>query len=391
MNILIVPSWYKTKSNPTLGSFFYEQARMLKQRGHSVLIADVTLQGRKDSLSGRCYKLYREDNEGIIVYSYVIPAFGRFNRDDGGSNAVFKNIEKVYRRILKDGFDIDIVHAHSYLPAGIAAVRFFKQEGIPVVVTEHASDLLSVDINTVRTGLLSETLNSCDSFVCVSNKLKESVQKLTKCDSDKIKVIPNVVDDIFTYELHKGDRDGFTFVSIGNLIETKRFDLTIEAFSKAFSKDKNVRLKIVGEGPLRKQLEEQVKAIGEDGRISFYGRISREAIVDQLNTSNCMVLPSDFETFGVVYIEAMAVGLPVIGTRNGGAEDIINEENGILVDKNNVDQLRDAMQNMYCMIDSFDNEFIARSTKQKYGSDVLGREFESLYNALIDSRRNFYG
>ena len=382
MNILIVPSWYKTKSNPTLGSFFFEQAQMLKDIGNTVIIADVTFQSKKDYFSGRCYKLLREEDEGIIVYSYVIPSFGRFNQDGGGANSVYKNLRKVYQRIIKDGFRIDLVHAHSYLPAGIAATRFAKEEGIPVVVTEHSSDLLSTNVEGVRASLLSEVVESCDKFICVSNKLKESVLNITKCDESKVTVIPNVVDSMFEYNSSE-HKHNFTFISIGNLIQRKRFDLTIDAFSKAFKKDENVKLKIIGDGTLRTNLEDRVRALGEDKRISFLGRMERKEVVKHLQEADCLVLPSDYETFGVAYIEALAVGNPVIGTKNGGSEDIINLENGILVDKDDVNQLSKAMRCIYTEIDNYDRLQIASSTMQKYGRAAIGNEIKKIYLNLI--------
>lgn len=384
MNILVVPSWYKTKSNPTLGSFFFEQAQVLKDMGNTVIIADATLQSKRDYVSGRCYRLTREEDEGIIIYSYVIPSLGRFNSDSGGAGAVYKNLRKIYRRMIKDGLTIDLVHAHSYLPAGIAAIRFAKEEKIPVVITEHSSDLLSTNVEGMRAALLSDAVEAADKFICVSNKLREKILDITKCDKNKVTVIPNVVDSMFEYKPLR-EKHGFTFVSIGNLIQCKRFDLTIDAFSKAFSRDEAVKLLIIGDGVLRTSLEDRVKLLEEEKRISFMGRIERKEVVKYLQESDCLVLPSDYETFGVVYIEALAVGNPVIGSKNGGAEDIINSENGIIVDKNNVGQLSEAMRNVYSNIEKYDRLQIANTTKKKYGRSAIGKELEKIYHNLIDN------
>lgn len=384
MNILIVPSWYKTKSNPTLGSFFFEQAKMLKALGHNVIIADVTLQGRKDYFSGRCYRLIKEEDNDILVYSYVTPSFGRFNSTDAGCDSVYKNLKHIYARILNDGYKIDIIHAHSYLPAGIVAVRLGNETGIPVVVTEHASDVLNRCLNDKRIELLKYVLSECNRFICVGNRLKQSVIELTDCKEEDIQIIPNVVDPVFKYKEENKKNDNYTFISVGNLVFSKRFDLTIDAFSELFKCSPNIRLNIVGDGPLRKPLEDHVKHLGLTDRISFYGRINREAVAKLLQESDCFVLPSDYETFGVVYIEALAVGLPVIGTKNGGAEDIITSDNGILVDKNNVTQLREAMQELYCESNEYDRRQLSYETSSKYGQKNIGKILESLYKNLLN-------
>lgn len=386
MNILIVPSWYKTRSNPTLGSFFYEQACMLKEMGNNVIIADVSFQSRRDYFSGKCYKLIKKNDNGIIEYSYVVPSFGRFNKSNGGTDITYRNLKKIYHRILGDGFKIDIIHAHSYLPAGVAAVRIAKEEGIPIVVTEHSSDLLLENINPTRKCLLAEVVDSSDRFLCVSNKLRDKIVDLTNCDETKLVVLPNVVDSMF--ECKKKDFcDEFTFISIGNLIQGKRFDLTIDSFAKAFSKDEKVKLKIVGDGPLKKKLERRVKSLGEETRISFLGRLGRSEVVKHLQESSCFVLPSDFETFGVVYIEALAVGNPVIGTRNGGADDIVTKDNGILVDKDNVSQLSMAMRDMYCGKNLYSKEQISSMAINRYGRTAVGNALQRVYLELIEKKQ----
>lgn len=384
MNILIVPSWYKTKSNPTLGSFFFEQAKMLNAIGHNVIIADVTLQGRKDYFSGRCYRLIKEEDKGVLVYSYVIPSFGRSNSTDAGWDVTFRNLKLIYARILRDGYKIDIIHAHSYLPAGVAAVHLGNELGIPVVVTEHASDVLNRCLNDKRIELLKYVVSGCNRFICVGNRLKQSVVEMTDCKQKNIQIIPNVVDPIFKYKEEEKIRDDYTFISVGNLVPSKRFDLTIDAFSELYKKFTNIRLNIVGDGPLRKSLEDHVKHLGLTDRIIFYGRINREAVAKLLQESDCFVLPSDYETFGVVYIEALAVGLPVIGTKNGGAEDIITSDNGILVDKNNSTQLSEAMQELYCKLSKYDRKQISYKTSNKYGQKNIGKLLESLYKDLLN-------
>ena len=121
-------------------------------------------------------------------------------------------------------------------------------------------------------------------------------------------------------------------------------DLTIEAFIDAFKGSDKVFLTIFGEGPERQKLEELVRINKMEKQIKLMGMQSRKVIADYLKECDCFVLASQTETFGVVYIEAMASGLPVIATKCGGPESFVNEENGVLIPVDNKDALVTAMK-----------------------------------------------
>lgn len=375
MTILIVPSWYMTETNETLGSFFREQALMLAKRGVNVIVADATFQGRKDYFSKRCFKMIKSKDQELTVYSYVIPALGLTRLQNGGVDFFYNNLYKIYKRIEKDGYKIDIIHAHSCFPAGIAATRLGNKLKIPVVVTEHASDVLTKKIGDKQKEHLLQTIKRCNAFISVSNALRKSIEELG-ADGNNIQVIPNSVNDSFTYEECKSIRK-FCFVSIGNLVESKRFDLTIKAFARKFRENPNVQLKIIGDGNLRKMLQEMTKQLGIEDKVTFTGRISRKQVISTLQESKVFVLPSDFETFGVVYIEAMACGLPVIGTKNGGAQEIITENCGKLIERDDLNELSEAMENIYNNYNSYDRKNISEYCRTHFGE-------EQIYNKLLD-------
>lgn len=381
MTILIVPSWYMTETNETLGSFFREQALMLAKRGENVIVADATLQGRKDYFSKRCFRMKKSKDQELIVYSYVIPALGLTRLQNGGVDFFYNNLYKIYKRIEKDGYKIDIIHAHSCFPAGIAATRLGNKLKIPVVVTEHASDVLTKKIGDKQKEYLLQTIKRCNTFISVSNALRKSIEELG-ADGNNIQVIPNSVNDSFTYEECNSTRK-FCFVSIGNLVESKRFDLTIKAFARKFRENPNVQLKIIGDGNLRKMLQEMTKQLGIEGKVTFTGRVSRKQVISILQESKAFVLPSDFETFGVVYIEAMACGLPVIGTKNGGAQEIITENCGKLIERDDLNELSEAMENVYNNYNSYDRKKISEYCRTHFGEEQIYNKLLNVYKELM--------
>lgn len=369
VNVLIIPSWYKRDSNPNMGSYFYEQAKILQNAGCNVIIADATFQGREDYLSKRCYRLRKYVDDGILTYSYVVPALRAVKAKDGGYKRYYRNLKKIYKKIVSDGNEIDIIHAHSYLPAGIASVRLGKEENIPVIVTEHSSGVLEKKLSNYQIEILREVVSNSKEFICVSNALKNVVRELTNVEKN-ILVIPNAVDSIFEHKKELKNLE-FTFISIGNLIESKRFDLTIEAFAKAFKGNEAIKLKILGDGAKRRELEALVKKYEMNNQVIFTGRVGRNSVAKELQSANVFVLPSDYETFGIVYIEALACGLPVIATKNGGAEDIVNPNNGFLIEKDNVFLLTEAMTNIYKDYSRYSGSEISRECQNLYGGQSV--------------------
>lgn len=385
MNVLIIPSWYKTETNPIQGSFFFEQAKAIKKLGHNVIIADGTLQGKNDYKSKRCYKLIKTNDEGILTYSYVTPAFGRFRLESAGWKTVYWHLEKIIKQIIRDGLQIDIIHAHSYLPAGMAAVLLGEKHNIPVVFTEHASELLIAPLEKKRQQILTKVVRKSSKIICVSKALQEALLKNIDFDvnKNKMEIIPNLVDGVFSPKKGCLDMKNYTFISVGNLVQSKRFDLTIDAFKRFIESYPKSKLIIIGDGPLRKDLESIVNKLRLQEKIKFLGRVDRRTVAARMRDSSCFILPSDFETFGVVYLEAIASGIPVIATKNGGAEEIINDEVGCLVEKNNVNQLVVAMNYIYNNQVYYSSVRLNKYVKSIYGEDVIGAKLEKVYKSCI--------
>ena len=379
MTVLIVPSWYKAGSGAQLGSFFREQAMALQKKGINAIIADATLQDRTVPLQEQ-FQLNKIDDEGLLTYSYTTPSLGGWRLPWLGAQMCYQNLKKIYRKIVADGIKIDVIHAHSFFPAGVAAVRLGQTHNIPVVITEHSSGLVAKTATDSQIRYLTECAEKADAFICVGQALKRSVIEYT--DTTKpVDVIPNMVDKMFSTN-GKPQAEEFSLVTIGNLIERKRFDLVLQAFASAFAGEEKVSLKIIGDGELRKDLEEMAQELGILEQVVFTGRLPRAEVAAQLADSSAFVLASNFETFGVVYIEALACGLPVIGTRNGGADDIITDECGCLVDTNNSQQLAEAMRYVYEHRDQYDKDTLAANCQANFGEDVVCNRIIEVYQRI---------
>lgn len=379
MNILIIPSWYATNSNPTNGSFFREQAMALKEAGHNVIVAFVEVRLASRDLFSE--KVDIKDDNGIKTYRIIqgkIPKTGNIGTVIAFRRGLIKIIKNLYNRE-----NIDIVHLHSCIWGGIGAVSASRKLNIPLVITEHSSYYSRYRVKIIEKLILRYSFKSANKVISVSNSLREIISKY----KSNIEVIPNMVDcdkvlSIINKKNNLGEEGQFTFLSLCYLKKNKGIDILIRAFSTYF-RGKEVKLIIAGDGPERENLENLSKELGILEQVEFKGALNRDEVYKVMSNCNIFVLPSRFETFGVVLIEALANGKPVISTRNGGANDIVTDENGILVDIDDIEGLGKAMVDLKLNYNKYNEEEIRKSCINKYSKKIITRQLEKVYSELI--------
>jgi glycosyltransferase involved in cell wall biosynthesis len=144
-----------------------------------------------------------------------------------------------------------------------------------------------------------------------------------------------------------------------------------------------VRLVIGGGGEIRRDLEALATSTGVRSQVTFLGAIPRDAVREAMWTANCFVLPSHAENFGVVLIEALATGLPVVSTRCGGPEDILNDRVGILLQPGDEEGLAEALSVMrHRTVD--DAEAIRSYAIARYGYATVGAQLRDLYLSVLE-------
>ena len=374
MHIMFIPSWYSNVRNKVHGSFFKEQASELQKAGVKVTVAynevwPLTMIGKglnyniEDGL-----KTYRYKNYNYIPKNALM--FKVFN----------KRMEKLYKEIVKKEGPIDIIHAQSSLWGGISAAYISEKYNIPLVITEHSSVERGPYVKNSYVPFIKDSYKKAKKVITVGNGLKNEIQALS--GRNDIEVIGNLV-DLSKFTIKKRiQNEKFIFFSLAFLEGEKGFDTLIKAFAKKF-KDKEAMLYIGGDGSQRAWLEALAQENGVKKQIIFLGALSRDDVAKWMNKCDCFVLPSRYETFGVVYIEALASGRPVIGALNGGAEDIINNLNGYLVPIDDIDKLAEKMLELYKKIDSYNEEEIRSDCLKRFSPEVIVNKIISVYKEVL--------
>ena len=380
MHVMFIPSWYDNNRNKVHGSFFREQATKLQESGVKVTVAyneiwPLTLMGKVKEKSG----LYFNIEKGLRTYRYKNYNF--VPKHPLMFNIFDKRMEKLYKEVVKKEGKVDVIHAQSSLWGGISAAYVAKKYNIPLVITEHSSVKRGQYVRESYYKRIVNSYKSADAIIAVGNGLKKEIEELT--NRKDIKVIGNLVDlSLFDIRDIKKESDEFIFFSVAFLEGEKGFDTLIKAFSKKF-KNERARLVIGGDGSQREWLEGIAKNEGIENQVTFTGALSREEVAGWMNKCDAFVLPSRYETFGVVYIEALASGKPVIGTFNGGAEDIVNQEIGILVEIDNERELSDAMEYIRKNNKEYNPEKLRNYCTEKFSANVIIKKIINVYNEVI--------
>jgi glycosyltransferase involved in cell wall biosynthesis len=274
---------------------------------------------------------------------------------------------------------IDVIHVHNST-AGKAALWMKQKFNIPYVVTEHSSSYARKLISKREIKNYASIYENASSRVAVS---KEFCKILEDTFDLKFDYVPNVVNTEYFLPKEKSSCKSFQFINIANLNKNKNQSLLIRAFSKAFHVNKNVKLSILGGGPEHKKLQNEINRLNMQEQIKLVGFAPRKLVLEELQKSDTFVLSSKYETFGVVVIEAMSCGLPVVATKCGGPESIIeNDELGVLVENDNLEELEIAMKNMYENKDKYCKDSIRTHVVENFSEKSIANELMKIYKSI---------
>lgn len=255
------------------------------------------------------------------------------------------------KRIIRDGFDFDLIDAHYYYPDGVAAGLLARWLGKPFVVTARGTDLNLIPEYAYPRRLIVRTAERAAGSIGVCAALMSSLAALGAAQ-EKLHVMRNGVDlDRFKPVERDAARERVgvpggkkMLLSVGYLIERKGHDIAVKALAKL---PEDVVLVIAGSGPDRDSLERLAKTLGVHNRVTFAGQVANEDLKWWYSAADALVLCSSREGWANVLLEAMACGTPAIATDIWGTPEVISSpEAGRLMKARSAEALVDAWNDL---------------------------------------------
>ena len=278
----------------------------------------------------------------------------------------------------------DLVHAHNVVFAGFIAQAIRNAFDVPYVITEHSSNFMTSGVAPEWKAPVRSCVQDAAAMTAVSRALAQAIKRDVSVED--IDILPNIVDATFLDSplvVTPSREPGIVFLSIGSLNANKNHASLIEAFAQYF-RGKQVSLRIAGRGPLELRLRRLAGRLRVEGQVAFLGHLDRTTILRELQSADCLVLSSLRETFGVVLIEALACGRPVIATRCGGPMDIVNATNGVLVDPGDTVALGAAMERMAQTRGVYRPEGLREECRVRFGETAFVEKVQHLYSKALN-------
>ena len=393
LRILTFTALFPNSADPTFGIFVYQRTAQLAQRPGIEVTVVSPVPWFPRWLKTRRWRAASEipSQEEFGTLSVYHPRYFLLPKISMPFHALLMFLGSFARvRRLHDSAKIDCIDAHFVYPDGLAAVLLGKVLSVPVTVSARGTDINFFPSFRFIRPMIRWTLSQADRVIAVSGALKESMVALG-VRPDKIIVIPNGVN---TELFHLTDREGARrelnlplqapiLVSVGALIRPKGQLILIRAFARIAARHPELKLYIVGEGPLRSELESLVRAHNLQDRVFLPGKRPNKELLQWFNAADISLLVSEREGWPNVVTESLACGTPVVATRVGGVPEILHSpELGILVDQT-VESVAEGIEK--ALGKTWLREAISERTRARTWSTVAG-ELELVFSEQIRDR-----
>lgn len=307
-------------------------------------------------------------------------------------------------RRIGEGVQYDVIHAHDWL-AGYVANDLHRRYGIPLVATLHATESGRMG-GSVHSSQLSERIHiaeqhlawEADQIIVCSEFMRDEIKKGLKAPEDRIIVIPNGVEIIesLTFRQRQQDLEGFRrkwqpedgplIFFVGRLVWEKGPDLLVSAMADVLQVFPVARAVIAGHGPYRDHLLHQIRDLRLQERVQLAGFISDKERDYLYAVADLAVFPSRYEPFGIVALEAMVTGIPVVISAVGGLQDVVADGvTGLRVTPGSAEALAQAiLQTLVNPQEAAERAKIAQKTvKSQYNWDHIASRTVDVYEHLV--------
>jgi glycosyltransferase involved in cell wall biosynthesis len=384
LKVLVLPSWYPTERYPVGGIFIQQQARALAARPDvdlAVLFVDRTsvsawLRGPK--------RILMSCEEDVPVYRLPMPRV----------RVIWPFLYAVwtvlgYAGLRRRKVRPDVVHAHVAVPAGLAGALIKLVWRTPLVLTEHTGPFSTLMRNRPAALATRLAMRRADRVVAVSAALRDQITSYPQLRRP-IDVIHNLVNlHEFIVKSSTWRAEGpARLLFVGEMLTSiKGVDYLIGAVSVLRKRGIEVTLDLVGEGRNRREYETLSRRLRVADLCRFHGALPHERVAGMMPDFDLLVLSSLAETFGIVVVEALASGVPVVATRCGGPEEVVTPDLGVLVETANSAALADGILDVLSRPGDFPPAHLRQVVEARFGPASITARLVALYRQ-IDGRRD---
>jgi teichuronic acid biosynthesis glycosyltransferase TuaC len=333
-HVLTLTALYPSEDDEAGGCFVAEPLNWLAKQGlrSTVLAVQPFYRKRNQPVSSRVPARWLR--YPALPGGFGLPTSGAF-----AFARIVGSIREMHRRQ-----PIDLIHAHSALPCGHAAMLLNRELGIPFVVSVHGLDAFSTTQVLGRAGqwcrrISQHVYGSSRRVICVSERVREIVIE-GMGRTCRTSVVYNGVDAEMFSPVETEPENTCRILSVGNLIPIKGHEILLRAVASLAPEFPDLRLELIGEGPERSRLQALAAELQVTDRVLFRGRQPRKEVAAAMRRCTLFALPSRYEALGCVYLEAMSTGKAVLGCRGQGIAEIVQHgSNGFLVGPDNEKEL----------------------------------------------------
>jgi len=389
--VLVISHSYPLNLAPFKAKFIQDQV-LLFEESEKFLVEVLNLTPKTVPFTNRHKQLnngYKSYGETISKETYLSIPKRKF------PNFIKANISRTVLQFLNKK-KYDLIHLHWLYPTGLT-IKALKEAGYKVVLTVHGSDWYQPIQNDELRKLVTEALFEVDQILFSGPQLRNDFLGVVPELKHKTQLIYNSVDSNFYRqptepEILESKRkisfneNKINILSIASIREEKGIDILLEAINQL--ENTNLHFHIVGlieNTPYSDSVFERVKELNLESQISFHGLKTPRELLDFYFASDFYLLPSRREGFNLSILESSAVGLPVLCTDVGGNKEVIDNKMGLVIPRENVDELVKGINYMVRHLNEFDPTYISKKTVSTFSEKMMLSRLSKIYSSHISS------
>ncbi len=403
MKVLFIVTAFPRHEGDVITPWMGETIERLIASGTQVEVLAPSYRGSRTAvIGGVMVHRFRYAPAALETLTHDVPAMERIRRSPaflGLLPAYVAAGSRAAAQLARKG-SFDVVHAFWPIPHGLFGVAARKASNAALVSTFFSAELMWRGLTRRAVApVLRQIIDASDAVTVISGytgqRLREYVPDVSSVTIPfGAAVVERTPAEQGSSKAPRGAADTFELLFVGRLVERKGVDVLLRA-AKILEGDRRLVVRIVGGGPEKEFLEAESRRLGTERTVSFEGVVTAEAIQGFFTRCDALVLPAivtasgDTEGLGVVLIEAMGYGKPVIASSAGGITDIVSDgETGLLVPPGNADALAGAIRRAMdhpeelAAIAARGTEFAARA----FGWDSIVSSLSSVYESAVAAR-----